>query len=272
MKYILAYSVLTICLLIILAGCDYNSAVDDKSNYMVDMKAGTKEIYNSKIYSVYKYLLEEENSGSINNYNEQFAVNDIDYIMNDLSNPRKIVNNIDHYYFGEISREAIFKSNGFYISQHYEKFKNISYSGGTMSEYGCGPIALSIALNMKADKYLYDAVEIAEWAKVNGYTDSYRGTKWSMIDAYTQAHNIPVRGADINTIEDMKEIFDKGKIIVTTMGKGHFTDDGHFVVLVGLNELNQVNVLDSASIYRTNVSWNPETIIKESKGVYWIID
>ncbi len=201
----------------------------------------------------------------------EFVMDTVESIMSNNDIPRKIVNKIDHCYYGEISREAVIKSKGFYISQHNEKFDNIPYSGGNMSEYGCGPIALTMALNILKGSHTYDAIDIAKWAKENGYTDSIHGTMWDMIDVYVKWNNIPVNRKDFKNVEEMKKTFKDGKIIITTMKKGAFTDEGHFIVLVGIDQFNQVEVLDSASIYRTSVNWSFETIVNESKGVYWVI-
>lgn len=48
------------------------------------------------------------------------------------------------------------------------------------------------------------------------------------------------------------------------MGKGHFTNGGHFIVLRGITESGKILVHDFASVNRSNKEWNLSIIMNES--------
>lgn len=48
------------------------------------------------------------------------------------------------------------------------------------------------------------------------------------------------------------------------MGKGHFTNGGHFIVLRGITEDGKILVHDSASVNRSNQEWDLSLIMNES--------
>ena len=58
----------------------------------------------------------------------------------------------------------------------------------------------------------------------------------------------------------------EGSLIVVLMGKGQFTDSGHFIVLYGLTGEGKVLLADPNSMERTNQEWDLETITKEAKS------
>ncbi|MEC0092679.1 hypothetical protein [Paenibacillus macquariensis] len=41
----------------------------------------------------------------------------------------------------------------------------------------------------------------------------------------------------------MKEALSVGKLVISSMGKGHFTDGGHYILLVGINN-GMIDVYD----------------------------
>ena len=50
------------------------------------------------------------------------------------------------------------------------------------------------------------------------------------------------------------------------MAKGHFTSNGHFIVLRGITEDGKVLVADPASYKRSGQEWSMSIILNEARG------
>ena len=62
------------------------------------------------------------------------------------------------------------------------------------------------------------------------------------------------------------------------MGKGHFTNSGHFIVLRGMDKEGKVLIADPASLERSSKAWDLKLILDEASenaweagGPFWII-
>ena len=58
----------------------------------------------------------------------------------------------------------------------------------------------------------------------------------------------------------------EGKVVITSMGKGHFTNNGHFIVLRGITENGKILVNDPNSREKSNKEWSVSIIVSEAKG------
>ena len=43
--------------------------------------------------------------------------------------------------------------------------------------------------------------------------------------------------------------------VIASMGKGHFTNGGHFIVLIGVTDSGKILVYDPVSVNRSNQEW-----------------
>ncbi len=251
---------------------DKNGAELDYDNYNEAFVAAyLKAVYDEDAVNLNKEQLSNQFNNLFYKKDGKFATKYIGNILEDLNIDREVKNKIDHYYYGEISTLAVDKSKGFYISQNNQKYYELPYSGDTMHVSGCGPISITMALNMLSGKSVYDAETVALWAKNHGYMDPTSGTIWSFIKDFPDVQGFDADAVSITSVDDLDKCFKDGAVIVTVMGKGVFTDEGHFIVLAGLDSENKVQVVDPMSIYRTNKNWPAEQMIKESKGSFWAI-
>lgn len=230
-----------------------------------------RAVYDKNVYELTNDEVSREFDKLFYNKDGKYATKYIGNILEDTSVDRELKNEIDHYYYGEMSTLAAVKSRGYYVSQNNQKYYDIAYSGDNMHISGCGPISLTMALNMLGEKSIYDAETLAIWAKNNGYMDPQSGTQWSFITDFSESQGFEVHGAEITDASDFAECFDGNSVIITVMDKGVFTDSGHIIVLAGMDSQNQIQVVDPISIYRTNKNWSADQIIKESKGTFWVI-
>ena len=67
-----------------------------------------------------------------------------------------------------------------------------------------------------------------------------------------------------------------GKLVVAIMGRGHFTNTGHFIVLRGVKD-GKILVADPASTTRSQKLWDLSIILSEAGrragagGPFWLI-
>ena len=57
-----------------------------------------------------------------------------------------------------------------------------------------------------------------------------------------------------------------GSVFVALMGPGHFTTNGHFIVLRGVTMDGRVLVADPNSRQRSLTAWDPQLLLDERSG------
>lgn len=69
----------------------------------------------------------------------------------------------------------------------------------------------------------------------------------------------------------------EGNLVVAIMAEGHFTRNGHFIVLRGVTAEGKILVADPASVDRSNQEWDLSLIMNEANkgagagGPFWAI-
>ncbi len=179
-------------------------------------------------------------------------------------------NMLDRTLMGIENPDVDEKSKGFYISQNNPDFLDMSYGTSSVARSGCGPIALTMAINYVCGEERTTLSEVADWAVENNLYVSGSGTKWSLMSAYPPTVRAKSREVYTNNFETFKGLFEEGCVIVTSMKKGHFTDNGHFIVILGEKD-GKASVLDPASITRTLEEWDLELLFNESKKCFFKI-
>ena len=90
------------------------------------------------------------------------------------------------------------------------------------------------------------------------------------MSAYPPTVGLKSKEVYTSDFEVFKGLFEEGSVIVTSMKKGHFTDNGHFIVILGEKD-GKTSVLDPASITRTLEEWDIELLFDESKKCFYKI-
>ena len=67
-----------------------------------------------------------------------------------------------------------------------------------------------------------------------------------------------------NIVDNLKS----GKTLIMSMGPGHFTSKGHFIVVRGLTNDGKLIVADPNSESRSNQTWDVNTLVKEGKQIW----
>lgn len=127
------------------------------------------------------------------------------------------------------------------------------YGSGPLGITGCGPTCLSMVLTALTGKGDHPPDAVAAYSLENGYYVDGSGTKWSfMTDG---AAGLGLTSQEVPLWEDsMVQALNEGKPIVVNVGKGDFTDDGHYIVLTGYSD-GAFTVNDPNSIERSARTW-----------------
>lgn len=162
------------------------------------------------------------------------------------------------------------KSKGFYISQNNPLFLYTPYGTSSVARSGCGPIALTMAINYVSGEERTTLSEIIDYAIANELYVPNAGTKWVLMSAYPPTVGVKSKEVYTSDFEVFKGLLEEGSVIVTSMKKGHFTDNGHFIVIIPEKE-GKASVLDPASITRSLEEWDIELLFNESKKGFYVI-
>lgn len=128
--------------------------------------------------------------------------------------------------------------------------------------YGCGPVALSMAVSSLTGN-IVNPEEMAAWAASQGYSAPRSGAYIGIVEgtaSYYKLNCAPVSTLDVETLCDT---LSSGGLMVALMGPGHFTRRGHFIVLRGVTPERNILVADPASRDKCLTEWDAGLIIRE---------
>lgn len=160
-----------------------------------------------------------------------------------------------------------------YYNQTDKRWGTNTYGNTTILDGGCGPTALAMVVSgLTGNRVTPDMV--AEWSVENGHRAEGLGSYWSLMIDGGNYYGLDVEAINKNNKNALINALKEGYPIIACMGKGHFTNRGHFIVLRGITEDGKILVYDSASVERSNKEWDLSIIINESskngKSPFWI--
>ena len=209
-------------------------------------KKKTTEIQQDEVKEIEKSYAEEE----------QLSVKIIPKIYNDhslsMKNKREMINGFVYFNQGD----AAWNDNGYQIKRA-----------------GCGPTSMAVVITSLTGKWV-TPVDTTVWAYEHGYYSS-AGSSHALIPALAREYGLECKGVGTNATE-IRSALQAGNPVVCLMGPGYFTRGGHFMVLVGIDNNDNVVVADVGSRERSKYKYRLTDIIAQSKaasagGPFWII-
>ncbi|MCM3701413.1 C39 family peptidase [Paenibacillus macerans] len=174
-----------------------------------------------------------------------------------------------------------------YYSQEDKRWKNTPYTidgdaGETIGASGCGPTSFAMA----ASTYLGEEIqppEMCQYAIKNGYRTANNGTAWGFFAS--AAKSFGLQCIQTGSLEAAKAALKEGKLVIASMGKGHFTGGGHFILLVGVTKDGWIDVYDpnhdntkygadglvDQGVRNDGKVTAKESVFKSEAKQYWII-
>lgn len=136
------------------------------------------------------------------------------------------------------------------------------YGTDDIGKYGCGPTAMSMIVSSMT-VYDVDPAQMAVWAVENGYWAPKSGSYQSIIPGAAQNYGLTCTTLVPQGAQALREELMAGGIVVALMGKGNFTEGGHFIVLRGVTLSGDILVADPNSQANSLQTWDAQLILDE---------
>lgn len=151
-------------------------------------------------------------------------------------------------------------------------YKHVEYGRGTVATSGCAPTAIAMCVSYWTGQAITPDVVVA-WTGDRYYNyGPGGGSYWSIFPACASHWGCTSTQVNSSDIATVKDALSNGYPVIASMGTGHFTSGGHFIVLCGMTDDGKLIVNDpSRSNYTKHGAEVPaEWVFSESKG-YFII-
>lgn len=148
----------------------------------------------------------------------------------------------------------------------------------TIKSAGCGPTALANVLAAIVSPYI-DPVTLASWARMKNYKVKASGTSYSFFVPCAAAYGVNVRRINTTNIygkstsqyhaQILAEL-QAGNWVIACMGKGNWTNSGHYVTVYGFQGGNvYINDPGSSKAGRACNTWE---LFKSQVKFYWVVE
>ena len=135
---------------------------------------------------------------------------------------------------------------------------------------GCGPTCLSMAVvGLTGDTYVTPKVVADMAVEQNHYVED-GGSSWTLFSMGPQAYGLTSTQIEKWSTTSITSELQKGNVVVCSVGPGDFTTIGHYILIVGLNEDGTVMINDPNSIVNSEMSWDVQRILNQTKGMWAI--
>ncbi|MCR5149388.1 MAG: C39 family peptidase [Eubacterium sp.] len=147
-----------------------------------------------------------------------------------------------------------------------ERWGYMKYGDGFMSNNGCGPTSLAMVVVYMTGNKDATPAKIAKYADDNGYYYDGVGTAWSLLNHACMEYGVYAKEIGFSE-EAMIEAVTTGHPLVAIVGRGDFTDGGHFIVITGYED-GEFTVNDPNSIIRSNMKWSFARLYHQIDGLW----
>lgn len=147
-----------------------------------------------------------------------------------------------------------------------ERWGYLPYAGNYAGLAACGPTCLSMVAYYLTGDPIYTPVYMMEYAEANGYCGNRQGTYWSFFTEGAVKLGFIVK-EEYKTEQKLKNLLNEGKLIILSVGPGHFTSAGHFIVVTGYED-GYFTVNDPNSYENSARKWKYEEFQDQIKNIW----
>ena len=153
-------------------------------------------------------------------------------------------------------------------------------TGGTIASSGCGPTSMAMIITgLRGDMSSFDTngdsiadpLEVANYSVAHGHRIAGSGTSWTLFPDAAAKAGLNCRAYSPSQYSQVYEELKNGNPVISSMGPGHFTREGHFIVLAGLLESGMVKVNDPNRQECSDTPWDISLIASEARQ-FWAFD
>ena len=140
------------------------------------------------------------------------------------------------------------------------------YAGGTVEKNGCGPTCLSMVYVALTGRVDLDPARMADLSERGGHTSGGM-TSWTLMT--DGAAELGLSSEELPADADaVREALRSGRPVICSVRPGDFTTTGHFIVLAGMTESDQVIVRDPNSAERSSHPWDLERVLGQCANLW----
>lgn len=147
-----------------------------------------------------------------------------------------------------------------------ERWGYVSYGESCIGLSGCAPTCLSMVIVTLTNNKEATPDRLAVYAQEAGYYVKNTGTAWSFMTEGVTYFGVEGRELSLSKNTIFQEL-EQGHPIICSMAPGDFTSQGHFIVLVKVQD-GKIMVNDPNSIERSSVLWDYEVIEPQIKNLW----
>ena len=164
-----------------------------------------------------------------------------------------------------------------YYNQNDARWGGFLYGGkDPLSTYGCGPTVMAMVVTSLTGNQVLPP-DMAAWAAANKSWAPGQGSYHRLILDSALAYGLNAAPVKDYTVQGLESALNSGHVIVALMKKGHFTQNGHFIILTRFTDEGLIKIADANQYDNCQLDWDPSLILKElnyhasNGGPLWMI-
>lgn len=153
-----------------------------------------------------------------------------------------------------------------HIYQIDPAWSELPYAGGTIRQNGCGPTCLTMIYIFKTGRTDMTPVDMCALSEAGNYAPT-GATEWSFMTS--GAAQLGLNGTQLyNDRNSMAQALRSGAPVIAVVRPGTFTNVGHYIVLYGIDDADQIGVYDPNSPSRSARRWGVVEVLNEIETMW----
>ena len=153
-----------------------------------------------------------------------------------------------------------------HIYQIDPAWSELPYAGGTIRQNGCGPTCLTMVYIFKTGRTDMTPADMCALSEAGNYAPT-GATEWSFMTS--GAWRLGLNGTQLyNDRDSMAQALRSGTPVIAAVRPGTFTNVGHYIVLYGIDDADQIGVYDPNSPSRSARRWGVVEVLNEIEAMW----
>jgi len=153
-----------------------------------------------------------------------------------------------------------------HIYQIDPAWSELPYAGGTIRQNGCGPTCLTMVYIFKTGRIDMTPADMCALSEAGNYAPT-GATEWSFMTS--GAWRLGLNGTQLyNDRDSMAQALRSGAPVIAAVRPGTFTNVGHYIVLYGIDDADQIGVYDPNSPSRSARRWGVVEVLNEIEAMW----
>lgn len=153
-----------------------------------------------------------------------------------------------------------------HIYQIDPAWSELPYAGGTIRQNGCGPTCLTMVYIFKTGRTDMTPANMCALSEAGNYAPT-GATEWSFMTS--GAWRLGLNGTQLyNDRDSMAQALRSGTPVIAAVRPGTFTNVGHYIVLYGIDDADQIGVYDPNSPSRSARRWGVVEVLNEIEAMW----